>query len=96
MQTKAVLNAMPVAYARPDFYIFGTVGLAILLAQIGPKLLGIDLEAACKAYEATTRRHCSRDGRKRRVGLASLGLSASRVSCPNRWPCCLPNDGGAS
>jgi putative transport protein len=49
-ETKAVLNAMPVAYAVT--YIFGTVGSAILLAQIGPKLLGIDLEAACKAYEA--------------------------------------------
>ena len=49
-QTKAMLNAMPIAYAVT--YIFGTVGSAILLAQIGPKLLGIDLVAACKAYEA--------------------------------------------
>jgi putative transport protein len=32
-------------------YIFGTVGSAILLALIGPKLLGIDLVAAWKAYE---------------------------------------------
>ena len=49
-QTKALLDAMPIAYAVT--YIFGTVGSAILLAQIGPKLLGIDLVAACKAYEA--------------------------------------------
>jgi putative transport protein len=49
-QTKELLNAMPVAYAVT--YIFGTVGSAILLAQLGPKLLGIDLYAACKAYEA--------------------------------------------
>ena len=69
---------MPIAYAVT--YIFGTVGSAILLAQIGPKLLGIDLVSACKAYEARLRRH-GRDGR-RRVGLASLG--ASRVSCPDR------------
>src|SRR5580692_1810341 len=48
-ETKKLLDAMPVAYAVT--YIFGTVGSAILLAQIGPKLLGIDLEAACKAYE---------------------------------------------
>jgi putative transport protein len=48
-QTKAVLDAMPIAYAVS--YIFGTVGSAILLAQIGPKLLGIDLAAACRAYE---------------------------------------------
>jgi putative transport protein len=40
---------MPVAYAVT--YIFGTVGSAIVLALIGPALLGIDLEAACKRYE---------------------------------------------
>jgi putative transport protein len=49
-QTKPLLDAMPIAYAVT--YIFGTVGSAVLLAQIGPKLLGIDLEAACKDYEA--------------------------------------------
>ena len=40
---------MPVAYAVT--YIFGTVGSAIVLALLGPLLLGIDLEAACKRYE---------------------------------------------
>ena len=48
-QSKALLDAMPIAYAVT--YIFGTIGSAILLALIGPKLLGIDLVAACKAYE---------------------------------------------
>src|SRR6185312_7582521 len=48
-QTKALLDAMPVAYAVT--YIFGTVGSAIVIALIGPALLGIDLEAACKRYE---------------------------------------------
>ncbi|SFA81911.1 putative transport protein [Rhizobium sp. NFR07] len=48
-QTKAMLDAMPVAYAVT--YIFGTVGSAIVLALIGPSLLGIDLEAECKRYE---------------------------------------------
>lgn len=48
-ETQALLDAMPIAYAVT--YIFGTVGSAIVLAQIGPKLLGIDLVAACKAYE---------------------------------------------
>ena len=43
------LDAMPVAYAVT--YIFGTIGSAIVLALIGPALLGIDLEAACKRYE---------------------------------------------
>ncbi|PYN92661.1 MAG: aspartate-alanine antiporter, partial [Candidatus Rokuibacteriota bacterium] len=48
-QAKGLLDAIPVAYAVT--YIFGTVGSAILLALIGPKLLGIDLVAACKSYE---------------------------------------------
>ncbi|MGE8632487.1 MAG: aspartate-alanine antiporter [Achromobacter piechaudii] len=48
-ETQALLDAMPIAYAVT--YIFGTVGSAIILAQIGPKLLGIDLVAACKQYE---------------------------------------------
>lgn len=49
-ETQALLNAMPIAYAVT--YIFGTVGSAVLLAQIGPKLLGINLQQACKDYEA--------------------------------------------
>ena len=49
-ETKRLLDAMPVAYAVT--YIFGTVGSAIVLALIGPALLGIDLEAECKRYEA--------------------------------------------
>jgi putative transport protein len=48
-QTKALLDAMPVAYAVT--YIFGTVGSAIVIALLGPVLLRIDLEAACKRYE---------------------------------------------
>ncbi len=48
-QSKAMLDAMPVAYAVT--YIFGTVGSAIVLALLGPFLLGIDLEAECKRYE---------------------------------------------
>jgi putative transport protein len=49
-EAKKLLDAMPVAYAVT--YIFGTLGSAIVLALIGPALLGIDLEAACKKYEA--------------------------------------------
>ncbi len=48
-ETKKLLDSMPVAYAVT--YIFGTIGSAIVLALIGPALLGIDLEAACKQYE---------------------------------------------
>ena len=48
-ETKKLLDGMPVAYAVT--YIFGTMGSAIVLALMGPALLGIDLEAACKRYE---------------------------------------------
>src|ERR1700740_916684 len=48
-ESKKLLDAMPVAYAVT--YIFGTVGSAIVLALLGPALLGIDLETACKKYE---------------------------------------------
>ncbi|WP_438751021.1 aspartate-alanine antiporter [Pararhizobium sp. O133] len=48
-QSKAMLDAMPVAYAVT--YIFGTVGSAIVLALLGPAMLNIDLEAECKRYE---------------------------------------------
>ena len=58
-ETKALLDAMPVAYAVT--YIFGTVGSAVILAQLGPKLLGIDLVAACRDYE-------SRMGGERAIG----------------------------
>lgn len=47
--TKKLLDSMPVAYAVT--YIFGTIGSALILALVGPALLGIDLEAACKRYE---------------------------------------------
>jgi putative transport protein len=50
---------MPVAYAVT--YIFGTMGSAIVIALIGPPLLGINLEAACKAYE-------EKHGGKKQVG----------------------------
>ena len=48
-QAKAYLDAIPIGYAVT--YIFGTIGSAIVLAQIGPKLIGIDLPAACAEYE---------------------------------------------
>ena len=48
-QSKNLFDAMPVAYAVT--YIFGTIGSAIIIALLGPALLGIDLEAACKRYE---------------------------------------------
>src|SRR6185369_8534383 len=48
-QSKALLDSMPIAYAVS--YMFGTMGSAVVIAVIGPKLLGINLVAACKDYE---------------------------------------------
>jgi putative transport protein len=48
-KAKALIDSMPVAYAVT--YMFGTMGSAIVIAVLGPKLLGIDLVAACKDYE---------------------------------------------
>lgn len=49
-EKKVMIDNIPVAYAVT--YIFGTAGTAWILASLGPKLLGIDLPAACKEYEA--------------------------------------------
>ncbi len=48
-QAKAYLDAIPVGYAVT--YIFGTIGSAIVLAQLGPKLIGVDLPKVCSEYE---------------------------------------------
>jgi putative transport protein len=50
---------VPIGYAVT--YIFGTIGSAILLAQLGPKLIGVDLAAACAEYE-------------RQLGAGTVGL----------------------
>lgn len=48
-EAKRQLDSMPIAYAVS--YMFGTVGSALVIALLGPKLLRIDLAAACKQYE---------------------------------------------
>jgi putative transport protein len=48
-QAKKMLDSMPVAYAVS--YMFGTMGSAIIIALVGPALLGINLREACKDYE---------------------------------------------
>jgi len=57
--TKALLDQIPVGYAVT--YIYGTIGSAIVLAQLGPKLLGIDLPAECAAYEKQLGKVAGRD-----------------------------------
>jgi putative transport protein len=48
-QAAAWLGAIPVGYAVS--YIWGTLGSAIILARLGPKLGRFDLAAACAEYE---------------------------------------------
>ena len=43
-------NNIPVAFAVT--YLIGVVGAAWFLAQIGPRLMGVDLAKACAEYEA--------------------------------------------
>jgi putative transport protein len=43
------INAMSIAFAIT--YIFGTAGVSAFLALLGPKILGVDLPAECKALE---------------------------------------------
>ncbi len=50
-QAKAYADAIPIAYAVT--YIFGTIGSALILAQIGPRLIGVDLAKECAEYEAS-------------------------------------------
>ena len=47
---KEMLNQIPVAYAIT--YLWGTIGTGVILSMLGPKLIGVNLEEACKQYEA--------------------------------------------
>jgi putative transport protein len=64
-QAKAYADAVPIGYAVT--YIFGTIGSAVVLAQLGPKLIGVDLAAACADYE-------------RQLGAGTVGLDAGVFS----------------
>lgn len=64
-QAKAYADAVPIGYAVT--YIFGTIGSAVVLAQLGPRLIGVDLAAACADYE-------------RQLGAGSVGLDAGVFS----------------
>ena len=68
-KTKKILDAMPVAYASPTSS--ERSARRIVLALLGPALLGIDLEAACKRYE-------EKHGGKKEAGVpARPGTSSS-------------------
>src|SRR5262249_18519956 len=49
-QHKALIAAMPVAYAVT--YLYGTAGSAWFLASVGPKLLRVNLAKECADYES--------------------------------------------
>ncbi len=49
VEKQAMLNAMPIAYAVT--YIFGTAGSAWILANLGPKILRVDLAEESRRYE---------------------------------------------
>ena len=63
---KAYADAIPIGYAVT--YIFGTIGSAIVLAQLGPKLIGVDLRGGLCRVRATARR--------------GLGADSMPASCP--------------
>jgi putative transport protein len=48
-QAAAMINRIPVAFAVT--YLIGVVGAAWFLAQVAPKLIGVNLEDACREYE---------------------------------------------
>ena len=64
-QARAYADAVPIGYAVT--YIYGTIGSAIVLAQLGPKLIGVNLAAACAQYE-------------RQLGAGTVGLDAGVFS----------------
>lgn len=48
-EARAMISALSTAFAMT--YIYGTIGPIVIISQIGPRLLRIDLPAACRAYE---------------------------------------------
>ncbi len=59
-RAREMIGHIPVAYAVT--YIFGTAGTAWILASLGPKLLGVDLPAACREYEKKLAGTAGEDG----------------------------------
>ena len=49
VETAALTNRIPVAFAVT--YLIGVVGAAWFLAQLAPRLLGVNLEEECRRYE---------------------------------------------
>jgi putative transport protein len=58
-EAKAQTDLIPVAYAIT--YLFGTIGTGWILAFLGPKMLGTNIEEACKRYERDVLKGSSKD-----------------------------------
>jgi putative transport protein len=48
-ETAALINRIPVAFAVT--YLIGVVGAAWFLAQVAPRIMGVNLEEECRRYE---------------------------------------------
>lgn len=59
-EAKAEIDRIPVAYAIT--YLFGTIGTGWILAFLGPKMLGVNMEEACKRYEREMLKGETQDG----------------------------------
>ncbi len=77
-QAKAYADAVPIGYAVT--YIFGTIGSAIVLAQLGPKLIGVDLRGRLRRVRAPDGRARRRLRRRRHVRLSRRSSCAPTAS----------------
>ena len=85
-EKKLLIDHIPVAYAVT--YIWGTVGTGWILATLGPKLLGVDLEAECRRYERELGAVQDANSRSRRgVGSRCVptGSRRARKSSARAW-----------
>src|ERR1700730_1637675 len=83
-EKRRLVDAMPVAYAVT--YIFGTAGSAWILSSFGPKLMGGNVDAACKDYEATMARQAAElrlVTRDRPASLTDMLLGTEAVPHPD-------------
>ena len=61
----AMINRIPVAFAVT--YLIGVVAAAWFLAQLAPRLMGINLEEECRRYERELQRQPDGDARRRQI-----------------------------
>ena len=83
-KAKAMLDGMPVAYAVS--YMFGTLGSALVIALLGPKLPRNESPRGLQGIRREVRGH-QRNGRPR-LGLASVGVAGvpGEEGREGRWP----------